>query len=278
MKITKIASAITAVLLLLFLVGCSNGEEPNTSSENENPTTTVFVQEDFEEETETIVQKETTEKKATEASKTEQNKSYESGTYIVSVGSGYTLNVRSSPSTNSETIDKITDGEIIEIERVSGGWGYTSYYTSCGWVNMKYLEKADYNNIEDINSNDYKDEGYSEHTGNTGSSSDEYALVVGEMYNDEDLCSAFPDMFAGSFYGYPVHFYPSLVTASVSKEAIVYKDINTKQEIGRVSKGTEIGLLGVHCDHHNIYAITFKNKSTGKLSYGFTDGGNLNLD
>lgn len=280
MKFTRITSAMTAALLLLTLVGCSNGEEPSTNSENENPTTTVFVQEDFEEVTENTVQKETTEKRVNETTKSEQNKSYESGTYIVNVGSGYTLNVRTSPSTNSETIDKITDGEIIEIERVNGDWGYTSYYTSCGWVNMKYLEKSEDGNAEYANSNlnDDKEEGYSENTGNTGSASDEYALVVGEMYDDEDLCSDFPDMFAGSLYGYPVHFYPSLVTASVSKEAIVYKDINAEQEIGRISGGTEIGLMGVHCDHHNIYAITFKDKSTGKTSYGFTDGGNLNLD
>lgn len=59
--------------------------------------------------------------------------------YIVNVGD-YKLNLRESPSTDSEILTQIPNATILSITEIKDGWGYTSYDNESGWVSMEFVE------------------------------------------------------------------------------------------------------------------------------------------
>lgn len=55
---------------------------------------------------------------------------------------GGKLNMRKSPSSNSERLCQIPDGSIISISEENGAWGKTLYGGQIGWVLLQYTEKV----------------------------------------------------------------------------------------------------------------------------------------
>lgn len=71
---------------------------------------------------------------------------YEAGTYSTTAS---VLNFRAGPGTDSDIIDKIPMGAVVEITFFKGDWGYTTYNGKNGWISMEYTStyKDTYHNI-----------------------------------------------------------------------------------------------------------------------------------
>ena len=53
------------------------------------------------------------------------------------------LNVRSGPGTNYRVVDVLRDGEVVNIERCSGGWCRIEHNGPDGWASSRYLAQFD---------------------------------------------------------------------------------------------------------------------------------------
>lgn len=60
------------------------------------------------------------------------------GKYTVST-SGSVLNMRVSPDANSQVLEKIPNGTIVEVTKSVLGWAYVTYNSAQGWVSSAYL-------------------------------------------------------------------------------------------------------------------------------------------
>ncbi|MBP3939193.1 MAG: hypothetical protein IK955_07275, partial [Clostridia bacterium] len=65
-------------------------------------------------------------------------KSYSAGNYIVTAD---TLNLREDPNAESKWLATMGKGEVIYVDKVQNGWGYTSFRGKEGWFNLRYAEK-----------------------------------------------------------------------------------------------------------------------------------------
>jgi len=65
---------------------------------------------------------------------------YSTGKYVVSTGSS-ALNMRSGPGTSYGKVGSIPSGTTINVTKVDGAWGKTSYNGTSGWVALNYCEK-----------------------------------------------------------------------------------------------------------------------------------------
>ena len=72
----------------------------------------------------------------------EENTVSSGNTYRV-VTEGDNLNLRESPSADSDWLEQIPKDTKIVITRIEKGWGYTSYNGTYGWVKMDYVETVD---------------------------------------------------------------------------------------------------------------------------------------
>jgi len=63
--------------------------------------------------------------------------------YQTNTEQGSDLRIRSSPSTDADILGNIPHQTIVEISRISDGWGYVTYGGASGWVSMEYLVYLD---------------------------------------------------------------------------------------------------------------------------------------
>ena len=53
--------------------------------------------------------------------------------------SGSVLNMRVSPDADSQVLEKIPNGTIVEVTKSVLGWAYVTYNSAQGWVSSAYL-------------------------------------------------------------------------------------------------------------------------------------------
>ncbi len=60
--------------------------------------------------------------------------------YRTTASNGLSLNLRATPDTNSEIIDKIPDGTRVYVNTVTGDWGRINYNGKSGWISLVWTK------------------------------------------------------------------------------------------------------------------------------------------
>lgn len=99
--------ALFALALICYALGLSL---PGAETISQNPSVVTVTQNDF------------------------VNTSDSSEFYLVTVGDGNRLSLRSEPNENATKLDRIDNGTRLLITEVHNGWGKTTYNNQAGWV------------------------------------------------------------------------------------------------------------------------------------------------
>lgn len=68
---------------------------------------------------------------------TTANVAYGTGSYKIDTN-GYSILLRSGPSTDSSQVGSVSDGTVLRVTQVNNNWGYTNYNGVNGWVCLDY--------------------------------------------------------------------------------------------------------------------------------------------